>query len=1227
MKHLNILIIATILLAFFSYSYAGIADTDGDLTNKANVLSVVFSLEETKAKIIDLQSKSKALVDFYTNIKDDANRAKYQAIYDNLASAIKDIDSIKAKIRNNKDNFDAIKDEIKQDIEDLKKKLLGANTSDSPSPSVVDDDGAAEFTIDTPDPVINGGVVTIRATASSGNGIYAIYIYEGPAYGQNPPLVQTCYLSSCSYTTGLNQGDYVYYATAKDNSGNEKRSEDKRFTIGSTATTTIDLATNKKEYTVGESIKLTGDSQTNSITGNLVAKAVKNNPVTGYATGQSVSVTGTLEVLHYDDFASGTSRNEYYINTGTERLKIEQPSDMPQLLSGSTVKIQGSRIGKTVSAATTGNIQVIQSVTPGVSGEQKVLVILAEFEGESIPFDKNKARDIVFNRVNEFYKRNSYGKISLSGDVIGPIVVKSGKTDDFYKFTIDALEEASRQVNLHDYQRIIIGSNFCCFAFVNELYLPTPQGTIRASVAWTGQMNYDGAIGIVAHEMGHEFGLFHANRLASCDLKNTDANACNSFEYGDYFDKMGSRSSEYFNAPHREILGWLSTNDIITSPNGAYTISPLEISSNSPKAVKIPVEGKEYYYYLEYRKDLSGVLIHAAPIYLAGNGGGGDTHLVPVDNAYAAENDYVLKEGKEFSDKNDIQIGVSSINSDSALVEINHNTKDAPDLVVDMSTAYYNRNINVDVGEDITVNPVVSNIGLKESSSSILRLYLSDKCEQGKKPSVITLLKEVPAGAIKSRESKKFDFTIPIGNYFTGFRYLVSDIESQDDYNKQNNFDCIPLVVDPTKKNPYVVYGTISETAPRYVKLYFAVGSVHDYEGFELWRADGSNVLDSDYRLLKSVGVTGIIIDDTVKTSSDYTYKIRGFKTINDNKIYSDFRNSYSIYISPVIPSFVSDLAEYKIFTGDGQDIKFIKIKIMAVDEDVEIKDITVHLLANSGSLLNLRVYDGNNKIGEIDTNIYSSLKVITLDKPLIIKAKTSHIIDFVADIDPMNYGTAKLGVISFNTESIPALTYNLPIYGYYIRFFKPNLNSPDNLVASQIIFSKPVIEIKWNNRPSNGVGYEVWRSMDQEDNYQILATVSADKEMATDITVEPNHRYYYRVRAFKGKSYSDFSNLASIDVLPASAIKNNIGVGLTGFITMKIQKGADDKWTDYMTILDDTATKTARVIPANGVLDLDKIWNPNDVKTNQGGKYRAYVSFTSVTNQKTEAVYEFQVI
>ena len=61
---------------------------------------------------------------------------------------------------------------------------------------------------------------------------------------------------------------------------------------------------------------------------------------------------------------------------------------------------------------------------------------------------------------------------------------------------------------------------------------------------------------ILAHELGHNLGLYHANYF-DCQAAYTVAGtSCMSDEYGDPIEVMGSRYHD-FNAIHKELLGWI----------------------------------------------------------------------------------------------------------------------------------------------------------------------------------------------------------------------------------------------------------------------------------------------------------------------------------------------------------------------------------------------------------------------------------------------------------------------------------------------------------------------------------------------------------------------------------------------------------------------------------------------------------------------------------------------
>lgn len=249
-------------------------------------------------------------------------------------------------------------------------------------------------------------------------------------------------------------------------------------------------------------------------------------------------------------------------------------------------------------------------VLPDTLGEQKTAVILVNFnDAPTQPVSVAGANDLVFGTVSDLFWEASYKKTFLSGDTFGWFTIPLASTS-CDKPTIEAegnKAATAAGANLSGYKRIVY-------------MFPTNTGCAWSGIVSTnssGQklsfINNGFNLYVVAHEMGHGFGLQHADSQ-DCDV-DALGDTCVTRSYGDRADTMGSVAA-HFNAFNKERLGWLDAGSAPGAPaiatvsaSGRYTLAPFETADSGVKALKVlksidPVSGKRTWYYIEHRRPI-----------------------------------------------------------------------------------------------------------------------------------------------------------------------------------------------------------------------------------------------------------------------------------------------------------------------------------------------------------------------------------------------------------------------------------------------------------------------------------------------------------------------------------------------------------------------------------------------------------------------------------------------
>jgi M6 family metalloprotease-like protein/uncharacterized delta-60 repeat protein len=317
-------------------------------------------------------------------------------------------------------------------------------------------------------------------------------------------------------------------------------------------------------------------------------------------------------------------------------------------------------------------------------GTKKLLIIIVDFSdkmGRPVnPFDtqsitENYAVDLVnsANGVKDFYEQGSYGKTSISmaatvsndsPDVTS--VLRMPKTAAYYatNYAVQEMHSAARTLaqnagfNVDSYDRIGV-----VFADLRPPQVVGGAGIAGSKFTFSGLggnesknfwINGFYTFSVVAHEIGHNYGLNHASLWQVAD-GNPVSPSGTVDEYGDNFDVMGDGDNitHHFSQWNKSLMQWIPDSGVSTiNSSGTYRVYRFDSQSanlSNTLALKV-VRNRELDYWIGYRRATSNTSLDNGAYVLWGYNQNDLGKLLDMTTPGTNVNDAALGIGASFND-------------------------------------------------------------------------------------------------------------------------------------------------------------------------------------------------------------------------------------------------------------------------------------------------------------------------------------------------------------------------------------------------------------------------------------------------------------------------------------------------------------------------------------------------------------------------------------------------
>jgi len=302
--------------------------------------------------------------------------------------------------------------------------------------------------------------------------------------------------------------------------------------------------------------------------------------------------------------------------------------------------------------AITGEGPIAQSAW--TTGNKTVLYIRVNYPDDLTDPQSLSSCESMFASGDAFFQNNSYGLTSWTWTITPLLTLPQNKA--YYAGSAgDSLILSDARIAASTAGYAYLTYNLDCVRFQGA-----GGGYLGAAyVGYRGCWMKSSSAGVLAHEIGHNYGLWHANFWSASG--DSVIGSGSHVEYGDSFDTMGSANAGayHFNAYEKNRLDWLPTAGVTTiTASGTYRMTQFDQASfvsGTIYALKVRKDSDRDYW-LDFRQKftsnawlMSGVDLHWDPWAKSASG----SHLLDTTpGSPSAKSDSAVVIGRTFSDFN-----------------------------------------------------------------------------------------------------------------------------------------------------------------------------------------------------------------------------------------------------------------------------------------------------------------------------------------------------------------------------------------------------------------------------------------------------------------------------------------------------------------------------------------------------------------------------------------------